>query len=337
MAKLLLVYMSRFMLMICEVMAAQEESNAVAQELHFNNFTIITGLSSNHVNEFHVFLENKQHYQPDNPLIVYNLGLTTTEVSEIQKRCDGCKIRDFHFQKYPPHVKNLLTFAFKILIINETLLEFQQVLWADTSIRFTTKNLKPIVDQVKSSGVLAPSINGLLSNSYTHPGMFKYFNVTPDRYNKQISIEGGKLLIINSARIQTQFIRPLVRCALDLQCINPTGAVMWDSIWLQTFYRLIYNVDTYVHRQDQSAFNIVLGKMFNMSLSKYCAKEGTHIYLYWKGPIVTRHLPEQSSHWKFYVYFTLLFILIVLLKLKYKSVVKSITHLCIMCSNKCRE
>ncbi|CAH1798544.1 unnamed protein product, partial [Owenia fusiformis] len=330
MARLVLFFMLGYMLMICEVvMATQKDNKAALQELHFNNFTIITGLSSNHVNEFHVFLENKQQYQPDNQLIVYNLGLTTTEVSEIQKRCDGCKIRDFYFQKYPPHVKNLRTFAFKILIIDETLREFQQILWSDTSTLFTTKNLVPIVDQVKSSGVLAASINGHLSNSYTHPGMFKYFNVTRDSYNKQISIEANKILIINSARIQTQFMRPLVRCALDLQCINPTGAVMRNSTWSQIFYRVIYNVDTYVHRQDQSAFNIVLGKMFNMSLSKYCAKEGAHIYIFPEGPIVTIRLSEQSSHWEFYALpFIILFVLIVV-KLKCKSVVKkSVAFLC---------
>ena len=103
---------------------------------------IVTGSSSNHFNESLLSLENlknvlisKLNFTSKFRLVYYNLGLTPAEI-EVIRRIFKVEMRDFPFEVFPEHVRNLSNFAWKPIIIRRMLYEEDFVMWVDTSIRF---------------------------------------------------------------------------------------------------------------------------------------------------------------------------------------------------------
>ena len=94
----------------------------------------VTAASSNHLGEL---MPNVNYFAmrfPGTKLFCYDIGLQEPEVAQLQK-LPHVIYRKFHFDKYSPHIKNLLNYAWKILIIGELLAEFHGVMWFDTSVK----------------------------------------------------------------------------------------------------------------------------------------------------------------------------------------------------------
>ncbi len=93
------------------------------------------GFSDNHFDEGQSLIKNIHKFLPDDKLIVYDMGLSSSQRHRLEKYCK-CEVRTFTAKKYSsaPHVANLGTYAFKPLIINETMHEFGFIFWVDTSV-----------------------------------------------------------------------------------------------------------------------------------------------------------------------------------------------------------
>ncbi|CAH1784496.1 unnamed protein product, partial [Owenia fusiformis] len=235
----------------------------------FKDIVLISALSSNHLNEFLVFLENKREFHVNNKHIVYNIGLNGNATEQIEARCPECIIRNFNFSSYPPHVSSIGTYAFKVLIIQETLREFGSIFWCDTSVRFKTSYQEDIIQQLMQTGVVSWHVR-VKTAQYTHPDMFEYFNTTPDKYEDQVMIEPGRMLLLDTPRIQQHLIEPCVRCALNPDCIGPNGMVKGTR-------KVVDEEKRHLHRYDMSAFNIALGQMFNMTTPYYATRNSVYI------------------------------------------------------------
>ena len=75
--------------------------------------------------------------------------------------------RKLDFLKYPPHIAILRNYAWKILIIQETLAEFEAIMWIDASVILFGTYL-PAIDQMvkEKSGFLFfnnHSTNGVIN------------------------------------------------------------------------------------------------------------------------------------------------------------------------------
>ena len=80
----------------------------------------MTYSSSNHFLESKVMLESVRNISKQ-PIIYYDVGLTDLEVAELRNGCN-IQVVKFPFEKYPEHVKNLHTYAFKSIIMAVVLL-----------------------------------------------------------------------------------------------------------------------------------------------------------------------------------------------------------------------
>uniref|UniRef100_A0A0K0FR06 Nucleotide-diphospho-sugar transferase domain-containing protein n=1 Tax=Strongyloides venezuelensis TaxID=75913 RepID=A0A0K0FR06_STRVS len=106
---------------------------------------VVTAFSNNHLNEATLLLESFRKNFPNQKIIVYDLGLSRKNVKQTKKIC-FVEYRKFNFSRYPKHVSNLKTYAFKILIAAEVLKEYGAIFWADASVRFTKSNLNNVYD-----------------------------------------------------------------------------------------------------------------------------------------------------------------------------------------------
>ena len=95
---------------------------------------VLTAASSNHWIESLDGIGSVQNIMPDMKIIMMDIGLTQEQVEQLQ-RLRNVEIRRLPFDTYPPHVGDLMKYAWKPLAIQKILTEYEIVFWMDASIR----------------------------------------------------------------------------------------------------------------------------------------------------------------------------------------------------------
>ncbi|XP_072051308.1 uncharacterized protein [Amphiura filiformis] len=198
----------------------------------FNRTVIVTATSQNHLGEAKGMIATAQRHMPNTKIIVYDLGLTPDGVKKVDKMCN-VEVRKFPFERYPPHVKNIHNYAWKPLLILESLKEFGAIFYGDSSVRFLD-TLQILYPYLKQNHGFMQHIHNFdprnRSGQYhmTHPSTFTQLNINRTAYANDIGytpwISAGRVLHVNSSFIHKNVLGPLVECSLRLQCIAPEGA-----------------------------------------------------------------------------------------------------------------
>ena len=241
------------------------DDGCTCEDYMYCRLVIVTGFSSNHFQEAQAMIASVQEHLPNTKLIVYNLGLNNEEISLVKKYCN-VELRRFNFSQYPKHVSNLLTYAFKPLIIKEVTQQYEVVMWADASIRMKAHLPDYLLRSLKEFPFVSGSISGHSTVSLTHDGMLKYLNITKSRNElaSHISFQGCIFLIWANTILKQHFLRYWVDCAIHPECISPQGAGLYGCNFSKE------NNGTFIgcHRFDQSALNMILVREFGLGISK---------------------------------------------------------------------
>lgn len=135
--------------------------------------------------------------------------------------------RKFEFEKYPPHIKNLRNYAWKLLLIGELLSEFDGVMWIDSSMRIYG-HFDHILERMvcfNSGALFFLKIEGGHSIAMaTHPGMIEYFPITPKEGLTETMLLGGTILLFNTEDVKEHIMKWAAVCALVQDCIAPPGS-----------------------------------------------------------------------------------------------------------------
>ncbi|CAJ0939277.1 unnamed protein product, partial [Mesorhabditis belari] len=193
-----------------------------ASNFSFDDVIFVTYSSSNHFAESRQMITDLRN-KFTNRIIYYDLGLIPTEKKELTRVCN-LEIRDFDFDAYPKHVKNLHTYAFKPIIQAEMITENVAFWIADSSVQFRDRlMLQHFYDDVLSGKAPDYMIGGNVGKEipYTHP-------------------ESKRLL------------KWLLLCAITEKCIAPKSA----------YYACSIPPKWGCHRFDQSATSILF-RMFH--------------------------------------------------------------------------
>jgi hypothetical protein len=225
---------------------------------------VVTALSSNHFRESHDFFASVLSKLPDSKVIVYDLGLTGNEVNTIQSYCNVLEVRKFNFSRYPPHTKNLRTYAWKPFIIKEVSEEYELLFYCDVSCRIKD-NITAHLPRLMQFPLLPCSRLGSSVVRTTHDGMLKYLTPHFTRaWMIRVLPRGmqatGFLLLVNKI-LEERLLAPWVDCAENVECIAPQGATLGPCHFNRT------PSTSYVgcHRFDQSALNLILIREFGLS------------------------------------------------------------------------
>ena len=154
-------------------------------------------------------------------------------------------------------------------LFQESLNKYRAVIWSDPSEYFLTKDINGVVELARKHGVAAWVIDAPTS-SITYPKMFTYFDVKPDKYYFHRAAKTDHLLLFNTERVRLQIMLPWVKCALVEECISPTGSQNSGGYCYEKKPRFLY---TGCHHYEQSALNIILGKVFGYEFTPYSTKE----------------------------------------------------------------
>ena len=216
-------------------------------------FLVVSAISSNHHIEEEDMIATAQHFFPNSRIIIYDIGLKQTEINTLKKYCN-VEVRTFPFDKYPPHVKNLHTYAWKPLIIQAAAQEADFIFWADSSVRFV-KNFDDTfskLDDFPIKGHLHPICKIV---HVTHDATLKYLNVTREMLGQVVGIEAG-IMLVKTNELAMHIINLWRSCALEVSCIAPEGSQVYGCDYGKGKPTTIAYIGC--HRFDQSALNSIL-------------------------------------------------------------------------------
>ena len=230
---------------------------------------VMSAISSNHWLESLDAIASVQNTMPDMKILVMDLGMSTEQAEQL-KRVRNVEVRVFPFDTFPPHVRNLQSFAWKALTMQMALSEYEVVFYMDSSIRLKC----PLVD------VLLPSLqsfpirlkaNGWYDGAFTREETYNYLGVTRKQVSKCFQKSGGLQLYRNCSLVHNRILSSLVDCALHQECIAPTGSspIGCDFGSYEKQVKQIDTIDSidYIgcHRFDMSAITSVLEREFHLS------------------------------------------------------------------------
>ena len=220
---------------------------------------MVIGFSGNHFEESKDYFGSVHAHLPHTRIIVYDIGLTASQSRTVKSYCNA-EVRTFNFSKYPPHTKNLGTYAWKPYVIKEVSEEFEVFTFFDASIRIGPPFIHILPNLLKFPLLPCSRLDQRAQVfKTTHDGMLKYFKLNMSR-EKLASLsptyESGSLIFWANDFIKQQFLPKYVDCAAHIECIAPKGATVWGcnlrkKVWPR-------NVYAGCHRFDQSALNAIL-------------------------------------------------------------------------------
>ncbi|KAI6216043.1 hypothetical protein M3Y94_00457100 [Aphelenchoides besseyi] len=221
-----------------------------------------TAVSNNHFNESRLMMKKLRELYPDSTILYFDLGLTfyqiAIKVEEVRKWCN-VKYRYVDFDDYPPHVADLGTYSFKLILL-EVLREHKAFFFFDSSARLLEPRLNELVAQVQS-GKMPPMFGFRRANhsiyATTNPAMYKYLPITTSllrRYNEP----GATMMFISDSEYTRRVLKWYTLCLLTEDCVQKRIANQLCQV-KQFASHDVYNKYMNCHRYDQAA--MVLAKL----------------------------------------------------------------------------
>ncbi|XP_055861191.1 uncharacterized protein LOC106074391 [Biomphalaria glabrata] len=246
--------------------ALQEMGNSVRARY---DVIIVTAASSNHFLETQALLKNIHAnvfpYLRNYSLIFYDIGLTTSERSAMQKFC-RCTVLDFPFHKFPNFTSQLRCYSWKPVIIKSQLPNANVVVWADASVRFIKGAITAFVGSARQHGL---QLGGSYSCSSirTARSMYHYFGDEPCAYFCLGQAKATVGVYHNEYFVDRAILEPWVACALSQDCMCPTDLPNTGCSKAKVIEAQLSNLNQPImygvcHRFDQSAISIIIHKLY---------------------------------------------------------------------------
>ena len=154
-------------------------------------------------------------------VIVFDLGLREAALRELARRFAWCGVRPFDFDVYPPHVRDLTTFAWKPVIVGDVV-EGRDglLLWLDSGTLFHA-SLDPLFERIARDGIFSLAGQTALGGCCDARTLARLQPAAPDLVRPY---RAGGVLGFDAARAD---VRTLVRewrdLALDPDVLAPPG------------------------------------------------------------------------------------------------------------------
>lgn len=215
-------------------------------------YTIITGSSANHLCSLENFLYSLNSFRAEIDqfprIVVYNIGMNRTQLpvlDQLQANHLIDNVIHFDHERYPRFWDVAIDagqYGWKTGIVNDARVRYGGILiWLDAGNQVSKEFLTNIPDIVKDHhGFWSPkSAYGM--GKWTHPGMYRYFNVASSKpYKYKSNCNGAAIgFDTDNSTIVNTLVVPWFECGLVKNCIAPPGSNREN------------------HRQDQAALTFL--------------------------------------------------------------------------------
>ncbi len=107
-------------------------------------WALVTSSDARYFDKMRNLIGSIMFWEPNTIISLFDLGLSS-EQRERASRWKNVRLHDFDYNKYPPHVRTLTNFAWKPLVMNESLAVYEHIFYLDTSVE-----LRSPINEIKS-------------------------------------------------------------------------------------------------------------------------------------------------------------------------------------------
>jgi Protein of unknown function (DUF1647) len=197
---------------------------------------VVTGASITYFMGLDNLAGSLRHWAPKHKLVVYNLGgLRASELDAIRSWSNVLSVEwpDGVPNFYPPHVHHGKTYAWKPIIINETVHRYGKIFWLDAG-STVTGSITPVNTILERDGIMLMRGQDEDMLATSHPATYKWFNTTKATANVGPHFAGNTQAYMYPSRWIRRLVIPNAACAWDVNCISPPGANLLTHRFDQT-------------------------------------------------------------------------------------------------------
>ena len=200
-----------------------------------SDMVIVTGATNAYFKGLKNLVASARYWAPRHAIVVYNLGgLTSHHQLEILswENVIALEWADGIPEQYPRHISQGQLYAWKPIIINETLTLYKTIFWLDAGSTLTGP-IAPAEKIVKRNGVFL--VKGQdLDMRLSSPRTYDWFNTTKTKLHTGPHFSGNTQAFLYPSRYYESVVRPNAKCALVVSCIAPVGSNLGNHRYDQT-------------------------------------------------------------------------------------------------------
>ncbi|KAL3923159.1 MAG: hypothetical protein SGILL_001818, partial [Bacillariaceae sp.] len=202
---------------------------------------IVSGADQNYYSALRNFAASLKYWAPQRKLVVYNLGMSALALKDIKKWTNviALKWEDGIPKSLPSHVSNLKNYAWKSIIINETVHEYKSIFWLDAGATFTGP-IDAIEEIVHRNGIFLVRGQDDDMKRLSHPDTYKALGYDKETFRAEVGggksphFAGGIQGHVLGSRFIDSIVIPNAKCALQAECIAPPGSSLRNHRYDQT-------------------------------------------------------------------------------------------------------
>ncbi len=187
---------------------------------------IVTGSDRSHAQSLLHLLESVRTHEPDTEVVVYDLGMTAEQASEVGRAIHKGHMEVFRYENYPAYFdisRNAGEYAWKPTIIAaEMAAHATPVVWMDAG-NVLMKPIHHVRNVLARNGFYSEGSKGTVSD-WTHPGMLEWFGLPPGWGDRHENLNGACVGFDPGHPLAHRVAEEWARCALVKECIAPEGS-----------------------------------------------------------------------------------------------------------------
>lgn len=197
---------------------------------------IVTGATSAYLRGLTNLCASLRYWAPHHRVVVYNLGgMSTHQMLTIAGWSNVAAVEwetgiPAH---YPQHVRTDPAYAWKPIIVNETLHKYKSIFWMDAG-STVAGPITPIEEIVQKTGMVLVKGQDLDMKLRSFPDTYDWFNVSKEKFVAGPHFSGNTQAFLLPSRYVESIVIPDAACAMDPNCITPPGALLENHRFDQT-------------------------------------------------------------------------------------------------------
>ncbi|CAF1489733.1 unnamed protein product, partial [Rotaria sp. Silwood1] len=195
------------------------------KHLNWNNISktkiqkpvIILAANSHFFDTLQASMRTINEHLNDYKIAIYDLQFSSIQLKMIKENCERCTIIPFPFtriESVAPHIRNLGTFAWKPIVIQDAIRRFGSIIYGDTSIRYKTSKFDHLLIDNLIRGFSCRELPEHYLSCFTLEKTFLWFNETSSSFDNIYIAEAGFLAVTDNF-LSRLILKTWVTCALD--------------------------------------------------------------------------------------------------------------------------
>ena len=162
-------------------------------------------------------------WAPNHKMVVYNLGdLSEAQLKAIQSwsNVESVEWWDGIPAQYPDHVRKAKNYAWKPLIVNETLHKYKHIFWLDAGSTLVGP-IDHAIQITQQQGIMLMKGQDDDMRGMSFPETYQWFGFDKDTMDVGGHFSGNTQAYLSPSRYVDSIVRRNAECALDADCIAP--------------------------------------------------------------------------------------------------------------------